>query len=414
MTIDDFDWRNFVITRIKAFKDRRVEDLNRGELEALTAWMERVASTWATVDDQIKWHYIALRFARDAVGIQRVSSSVTETPQQSHLPEPGNVTVQSFGILPAPLGKPKAIEVELSRIGESLSQQLASASVSEPIPVLASSSSVPEDQDSEETFQSYEESQLPEVFRLQTREEVIWQLQRVGPERAQDAVLEILEVAHAALKEATSLDQAKRLSDIAEVLRACAKQLDMGKTVQDDAAAFTIRAEHHYNEVLQEARKRGEIAFGTRGQLKGRKPTGEPNIIAPTGSGVPEGNPRKSSGVPQVPPEKAAPTLAEIGIDKPKAKRLHRWTGISTQELERRIKEKLDQGNLTKVAVLSDSGAPKKEPKPYRALLSFLKDLEKHPENYDPQILGSDSELAIAYGQVRGRFLSLVQTLEPH
>jgi hypothetical protein len=187
----------------------------------------------------------------------------------------------------------------------------------------------------------------------------------------------------------------------------------MAQRVQDEAGAFAIRAEHHYNEVVQAARKRGEITDGTRGQLRGRKSTGEPNIVTPprSASGVPETF-REPSGVPQVPPEKRPLTLAEIGIDKPKAKRLRRWTGISSQELELRIEKKRGEGKLTKTAVLTDPGVPKKEPKSFQAFLVFLKDLAKHPQNYDPKVIAADSELVTIYAQERAGLLALIEELD--
>jgi hypothetical protein len=59
-------------------------------------------------------------------------------------------------------------------------------------------------------------------------------------------------------------------------------------------------------------------------------------------------------------PEKTPPTLGQIGIDKSKAKRLHRWTGISSQELERRIEEKREKGaSLPKLRCLAIPGHQK-------------------------------------------------------
>jgi hypothetical protein len=112
----DFDWRNYVIKRIKVFKDRRVESLTTGELEAVTPWMLKVKDAWATLDDGIKWHYLALRFARDAAGIPRVSSPVTEMSQQTHLPESGDAPQQSFLIPAAPLSsRPNTSQIRESR-----------------------------------------------------------------------------------------------------------------------------------------------------------------------------------------------------------------------------------------------------------------------------------------------------------
>jgi len=59
-------------------------------------------------------------------------------------------------------------------------------------------------------------------------------------------------------------------------------------------------------------------------------------------------------------------------------------------------------------------GSDEVESKPYGLLLSFLKDLERHPENYDHEIVVSDPELTAAYEQVRARFLGLIEKLEPN
>ena len=64
--------------------------------------------------------------------------------------------------------------------------------------------------------------------------------------------------------------------------------------------------------------------------------------------------------------------------------------------------------------MLSDSGTPKKEAKPHQPLLSFLRDLEKHPKNYDLEILANDPELTALYGQIRARFLGLIEKLDPN
>jgi hypothetical protein len=122
---EDFDWRNYVVTRIKIFKDRRVGSLSHGELEAVTPWMGRVKECWATLDREIKYHYIALKFARQAAGIQGVSLPVTEIP---HLPELGPAPQRSFKVPPATLGK--VIEAKSSGIGDSFTQELLPAQIS--------------------------------------------------------------------------------------------------------------------------------------------------------------------------------------------------------------------------------------------------------------------------------------------
>lgn len=48
-----------------------------------------------------------------------------------------------------------------------------------------------------------------------------------------------------------------------------------------------------------------------------------------------------------------------------------------------------------------DFGISENEQKPHQLLLDFLKDLERRPQNYDPEILAGDPELTAVYGQVR-------------
>jgi hypothetical protein len=94
------DWeqlRQFEITRISVFKGRTVESLSPEELRALDPWMQRVKECWLKVDREIKFHYVALKNAREAAGLP-----VTQTPPQPHLPEPGDAPGQSFKIAPAP------------------------------------------------------------------------------------------------------------------------------------------------------------------------------------------------------------------------------------------------------------------------------------------------------------------------
>src|SRR5262249_37904667 len=153
--------------------------------------------------------------------------------------------------------------VEQSLAKQSLAEQFHGDRRAETEPPRAHEDLAPQEEPEEM------ESQLPEVFQLQTREDVMWELQRFGPEPAQDRVLESLEATNAALRQATRLDQARRLSDIAEMLAACAQKLDMAEAVQNEAVAFSIRAEYRYNEIVQVARERGEIGESTRGQLRG-------------------------------------------------------------------------------------------------------------------------------------------------
>jgi hypothetical protein len=443
------DFRSFEIIRIPIIKGRTVGSLGLEELQALSSWMERVSDRWKGVDEEIKRHFLALQQRMIELGMSKSWPS-REIQEGAQLQESNAPPQQQRFVLPTPplQSNPEEIPISQLRLApisrpsvDREEPQDAQTQIPEPTvtavrrdetrtvveQVFAEQPeelSAPQKETSGEPVSDEAvESQLPGVFKLQTREDVMWELQRLGPGLAQDRVLETLELANAVLRQATHFDQARQLSDVAEVLAACAQKLDMAQAVQDEAVAFAIRSEHRYNEVLQAARKRGEIAASVCGHLKGRKSTGEPNFTAPS-SGLPKAHAETFEGSErnleetfegsEGHPEKTARTLAQIGIDKSRAKRLHRWTGISSEELERRIEEKRGEGKLTKSAVLSDSSTPKNEPKPYQPLLSFLKDLQRNPQNYDLKILVSDPELTTAYGQVRARFLGLVEKLEPN
>ena len=61
--------------------------------------------------------------------------------------------------------------------------------------------------------------------------------------------------------------------------------------------------------------------------------------------------------------------------------------------------------------MLSDSATPKKEPKSYQPLLSFLRDFEKHPQNYDAEMLISDPELTTIYERACAKLRGLMEKL---
>jgi hypothetical protein len=52
------------------------------------------------------------------------------------------------------------------------------------------------------------------------------------------------------------------------------------------------------------------------------------------------------------------------------------------------------------------------EPTPHQLLLNFLRDLQRHPQDYDVNILADDPELAAAYKEGRAQLLALIEQLE--
>jgi hypothetical protein len=370
--------------------------------------MAKVRDGGERYSGEIRLHYKVLAEAMEENGVHW-----DEPAQQSDLAPSGTSAQESFkfkmpaestmaALPPAPVARsrPEPVPADVSSAIEDPRRQEAAVPIAEEAKPTVGQLHLKGKQTEHVTSKELE-AQLPEVFQLQTREDVMWKLQRLGPGPAQDTVLEILEATNAALRQATSLEQVRRISSIAEVLRACTKELAMSKAIQDNATAFSIRSEYRANELLQRAREQGELSVGTRGQLKGRTTAGEPNISKPS----------SASGMSQDPPPEKS-TLAEAGIDKNFAKRIRRWGDLSREDLEARIEEKRAEGKLTKIAVLSDFGTPKREPKPHQPLLNFLRDLEKHPEHYAATILVSDSELRALYDQLRTKFLELIEKLE--
>jgi hypothetical protein len=468
------DWRAFKITQIRIYPGRFVGSLDFRELQVLVPWMVKVQKDWEHYSDPIQLHFKALSQAMQEKGIrwEQEQSDLAKPvaregqppkPEPAASPEPRfrlkmpleEETAQAWQqIPPAPVGvKParpdsataavEAPSAEDDRRDEAPERNaVVMEEVEQPEELLAPRKEEPSESVSQQTV----ESQFPKVLQLQTREDVMWELQRLGPGLAQDRVLETLELANAVLGQATSLEQVRQISSIAEVLRACTRELALSKVIQDNATAFAIRSEYRANELLERARERGELSVGTRGQLKGRTAGGEPNISKP-------GSPSGMSQDP--PPEKS--TLAEAGIDKNFAKRIRRWGDLSREDLETRIEEKRSEGKLTKAAVLkrektegvmkpakrksqprgqddsAESEAPpedspdvarqptnadqseesEEEQRPHHLFLAFLLDLKAHPQHYDIKIVISDSALTAAYGQVRATFLELVDRLEP-
>jgi hypothetical protein len=192
-------------------------------------------------------------------------------------------------------------------------------------------------------------SSLPLVLRLQTHSDAIWKLQRLGKESTEQRILEILEVADAVISQAQTLEAARQLCGVAEIVRTCTSELSMAQKIQNDAVSFCIRSEYHAGQLLKAARDRGELCAGSRGQLHGRTPSGEPNIVR---VGAVLGN------LNDAPPEK--PTLAQVGIDKHFAQRIRRWESLSSEVLEARIAQRLKAGKkLSKQAILN-GGPPKR------------------------------------------------------
>jgi hypothetical protein len=382
----DFDWRNYVIKRIKVFKDRRVESLTPGELEAVTPWMLKVKDAWPTVDDGIKWHYLALRFARDAAGIPRVSSSAPEMSQQTYLAESADAPEQNFVIPVAPI---------LSRPESSRTREIEL--VPPPAPPMSKPTGVEQSEFASNDVRFAE--QQPLEHDSSKREEEIsdapveTQSLEVIRGLDSDQVLERLDEANAALEAANSLEAVKEIADIAAAAHLYARRAKRGKEAENKAAAYFCRASAKLGRMIEEGRK------ATRIQKRGRPDKKVQNV--PISDSVPD----------------KLLTLSDLGLDKREAAQARKLAKYTPNEFEARLKKKLDKLELSRTSTLED---PKpKEFKPatsedcIKALFKLIEVLaNSDAESFDTSFLESQKLDLGKYQAVRGKLSRLVVTVD--
>ncbi|MCR4376280.1 MAG: hypothetical protein NUW22_15675 [Acidobacteria bacterium] len=113
-----------------------------------------------------------------------------------------------------------------------------------------------------------------------------------------------------ALAEAKAIDEVKHIRDVAEAMRAYAKQAK-NKQLEMDAAEIRIRAERRVGELMQAQRE--TVGLAPAGRYK------------PIGS---DGDPIETP-----------PTLAEAGIDKHLADRARKFAAVPAETFESEISE---------------------------------------------------------------------------
>ena len=111
-----------------------------------------------------------------------------------------------------------------------------------------------------------------------------------------------LENATRMLAEIRTIDDARKLIDLAEAARVYARQVELGLEAQNHAAEIKLRAQRRAGEILDTMEKNK----GTAGTLAGRDTSGGYSLL---------------------PPEDNTPTYADMGIDKVDA---HRWQTIAS------------------------------------------------------------------------------------
>jgi phage N-6-adenine-methyltransferase len=115
---------------------------------------------------------------------------------------------------------------------------------------------------------------------------------------AEPADLVLVSGAARMLAEAQSVDEIRRVIDLAETARLYASKARLGLQAQNAAAAISIEAQARAAEALDAARRAGEL----RGEGGNQRPLSQPETVV------------------------QAPTLADIGIDGATA---HRWASVA-------------------------------------------------------------------------------------
>lgn len=120
------------------------------------------------------------------------------------------------------------------------------------------------------------------------------------------------EAACRALAEAKAVDEAHKIRNVSEAMRAYAHQAK-NKQLEIDAAEIRIRAERRIGELMAAQKEAGLMASG--GQPHQKNPTGsKKNPVAPI-------------------------TLAEVGIDKSLADRARKYAAVPEEEWEEELQD---------------------------------------------------------------------------
>jgi N6-adenosine-specific RNA methylase IME4 len=132
------------------------------------------------------------------------------------------------------------------------------------------------------------------------------------------------EAARRALAEAHRVDEVKEIYDRATALAVYAAQAKDGELIAH-ATGVRMRAIRRLGEIMEEQRKTGLLAKGTKRQLAGRT---------------------RSGGVAITPPE-SSPTLASQGIDKNLAKTARKAAAMPEEQFKREVSRAVDIAKAT-------------------------------------------------------------------
>jgi len=133
------------------------------------------------------------------------------------------------------------------------------------------------------------------------------------------------------LSEANTVQKAKELKNLALTAAEWAKRKGLGKETVQYARTYALLAERRMGEILRATKP----AKGTRGQLKGKNPSGDTMMV---------------------PPEDDAPSFASLGLTKKEGARAKKLAGLSDESFEALTKQEISLVGALGVHVSNASG----------------------------------------------------------
>lgn len=146
-----------------------------------------------------------------------------------------------------------------------------------------------------------------------------------------DSALAKIDVAKAALAEAKTLQEVKKIADLAEAARVYAQRSKAGKEVEMRAVEITLLAERRLGEMLKETTK-NQGANGSVVTGRGRRPVKDDT-----------------------------PTLSDLGISKDLSSRAQIIAAIPEEDFLLTIQSKSGNGTLSRSAILKQAKSAQKK-----------------------------------------------------
>jgi hypothetical protein len=171
----------------------------------------------------------------------------------------------------------------------------------------------------------------------------------------QDLSLEKIEAVLAAIKAATTVQEIKKIHDMAEAAKVYVQQQKIGKEAELQMSEYIIRAERKLGEVLQKAKADGQFGEG--------KPFHTHTV---------EGDDSKVN-------------LNEVGLTRDLSSRAQKIAAVDEKEFEQVISEGKEKGKLTKRMFAKKRNSQESNPKPPKSEAAAI-ETEPVRNELEPQI----------------------------